>query len=139
MDITSMHVILILAVVCILGIMWTLTRNLKSHPKAAIIIVTAILIFFITGATIIKTFKDYDTYITASQGVLISNITFAIFLDFSVLIIGGLFLYLANQMYLVEQLEEEKIEEARKKAAEKIKDAEEYSAPFKSSIKKNNH
>ncbi len=123
---TYLNFIIGVAVCCLLGMFWFIKGNIKKSPKATIIITMAILIFLITGVTIVKTYRDYTTYISNAQGVIISNVAFAIFLDFSVLIIGGLFLYLANQVYLADQanrFEQGKIAEAKKKAAEIIKNA----------------
>ncbi len=113
-----LYYISFLAVFCLVCLLWFIRNNLKTRPKATIIVTMAILIFFITGATILKTYSDYKTYISDIQGVLVSNITFAVFLDFSVLLIGGLFLYLANQVYVADEFETKKIAEAKKKAAE---------------------
>ena len=123
---TYLNFVIGVAVCCLLGMFWFIKGNIKKSPKSTIIITMAVLIFMITGATTIKTYRDYTTYISNAQGVIISNVAFAIFLDFSVLIIGGLFLYLANQMYLADQsnqFEQEKITDAKKKAAEIIKKA----------------
>ncbi len=123
---TYLNFIIGVAVCCLLGMFWFIKGNIKERPKSTIIITMAVLIFLITGATIIKTYRDYTSYISNAQGVIISNVAFAIFLDFSVLIIGGLFLYLANQMYLADQADQfaqGKITDAKKQAAEIIKDA----------------
>ncbi len=123
---TYLNFIIGVAVCCLLGMFWFIKGNIKERPKPTIIITMAVLIFLITGATIIKTYRDYTTYISNAQGVIISNVAFAIFLDFSVLIIGGLFLYLANQAYLADQanqFEQGKITDAKKKAAEIVKNA----------------
>lgn len=98
---------------------------MKSEPKKTIILTMVFLIFLITLAITVKTYKDYTVYISASQEVIISNIAFALFLDFTVLIIGGLFLYLANQFYLPDKLAQAKVEEAKKQAEEKIKETDE--------------
>jgi len=118
---TYLNFIIGVAVCCLLGMFWFIKGNIKESPKSTIIITMAVLIFLITGVTIAKTYRDYTTYISNAQGVIISNVAFALFLDFSVLIIGGLFLYLANQIYLADQFEQEKIAEAREKAAEIVK------------------
>lgn len=60
--------------------------------------------------TILKTYMDYQLFIDKDlSSKVLSNISFAVFLDFSVLIIGGLFLYLSNQFYVASVEEERKI------------------------------
>jgi glucan phosphoethanolaminetransferase (alkaline phosphatase superfamily) len=82
-------------------IIWPLRQHLKKNPKATIVLTMAALIFIITTFTIVKTYGDYKDFLAniASHEIIISNIVFALFLDFSILMIGGLFLYLANQLY----------------------------------------
>ncbi|MBI5789695.1 MAG: hypothetical protein HZA78_12660 [Candidatus Schekmanbacteria bacterium] len=125
-----MYILAGIAVCCLMVIAWLLKNNLKKRPRPTIIIIMALLIFMITTATIAKTSRDYKEYIAERHGVMITNITFAVFLDFSVLIIGGLFLYLANEIYLTDKIEEEKLDEAKKLAEEKLREAEEYVKPF---------
>ncbi len=84
-----------------LGLFWFMIRNVKNNPKTTIIITMAGLIFLITILTIVKTYTDYQQFINnpAASSVLLTNLSLALFLDFSILMIGGLFLYLTNQLY----------------------------------------
>jgi glucan phosphoethanolaminetransferase (alkaline phosphatase superfamily) len=90
-------------------IIWPLRKNLTRNPKLTIILTMAALIFIITIFTIIKTYRDYQDFLVniTSHEVIISNIVFALFLDFSILMIGGLFLYLANQLYTSDFIKQE--------------------------------
>lgn len=95
----------VIAIVFVIVVLFVVIRSLRKHLKenirATIVLTMAALIFVITVITIIKTYHDYQNFLAniTSHDVIISTIVFALFLDFSVLIIGGLFLYLANQLY----------------------------------------
>ncbi|MFQ5647086.1 MAG: hypothetical protein ACE5GM_09160, partial [bacterium] len=87
-----------------------LRNHLRKRSRSTIIIIMAIIIFTITMITILKTYMDYQLFIDKDlSSKVLSNISFAVFLDFSVLIIGGLFLYLSNQFYVASVEEERKI------------------------------
>ncbi len=97
-----MNVMMVFFIVAVLFlVIWPFRQHLKTNFKATIVLTMAALIFIITTIAIIKTYQDYQNFLTniTSHDVIISNIVFALFLDFSILMIGGLFLYLANQLY----------------------------------------
>ena len=89
-------------------IFWLLRKHINKHPKLTITITMAGLIFAISLGTIAKTYLDYKEFLELGNvpSRLISNVVFALFLDFTVLIIGGLFLYIANQLYLSDILKD---------------------------------
>jgi glucan phosphoethanolaminetransferase (alkaline phosphatase superfamily) len=102
MDSTNFNVVVVAFIAIVLFlVVWPLRRQLKKNSKAAIVLTMAALIFIITTIAIVKTYQDYQAFLAniASSDVIISTIVFALFLDFSILMIGGLFLYLANQLY----------------------------------------
>ncbi len=96
----NLAVIIFIAVVLFL-VVWPFRQHLKTNFKATIVLTMAALIFIITTIAIVKTYQDYQDFLAniTSHQVIISTIVFALFLDFSILMIGGLFLYLANQLY----------------------------------------
>ncbi len=95
-------IIIFFVLAIIAAAIWPLRKNLKKNFKGTLIVTMALLIFSITIFTVIKTYWDYKNFLAniASHELIMSNIAFAVFLDFSILIIGGLFLYLANQLYI---------------------------------------
>ena len=101
----------ILGVVLLL-LLWLMRSHLKRSPKVTITITMAGLIFAINVAVLVKTYMDYKLFLAMENAPsrLIPNIAFAVFLDFTVLIIGGLFLYIANQLYLSDYVQDAKPE-----------------------------
>jgi amino acid transporter len=104
-------------------------RYLRENLKATIVLTMAALIFIITVITIVKTYHDYQNFLAniTSHQVIISTIAFALFLDFSILMIGGLFLYLANQLYTSDFIASESQRQSSRPATE-----QEQSQPHKS-------
>ena len=97
----------ILGIVLLL-LLWLTRSHIKRSPKVTVTITMAGLIFVINVAVLVKTYLDYKQFLAMDNAShrLIPNIAFAIFLDFTVLIIGGLFLYIANQLYLSDYMKD---------------------------------
>ena len=102
MSFATVNVIAVVFIALVLFFLsWSLRQHLKKNLKATIVLTMAALIFIITTLTIVKTYQDNQDFLAniTSHEVIISTVAFALFLDFSILMIGGLFLYLANQLY----------------------------------------
>lgn len=119
----NLMVIAFIAVVLFAAV-WSLRRHLRKNIKATIVLTMAALIFIITTVSLVKTYRDYQDYLVniTSHEVITSNIIVALFLDFSVLMIGGLFLYLANQLYLSDFVESD----AKKSISESLSEQKQH-------------
>ncbi len=127
----NLLVIAFVAVVLFIAI-WSLRRHLRKNLKATIVLTMAALIFIITTVSLVKTYRDYQDYLIniASHEVITSNIIVALFLDFSVLMIGGLFLYVANLLYLSDFVEPE----AKKSISESLSEQKQSSKQTRHSL-----
>lgn len=83
---------------------WNFKKNAKEKPQSSVITTLAIFVFLILILMALKTYNDYNLYITAQQDI---NVLYALITDILVLIIGGCILYLNNFMYL-NSVDEEK-------------------------------
>ena len=95
--------------IILITLVWLNRNRLKQSPKLTITITMAVLIFAINLAVVVKTYFDYKKFLEMENASiqLIPNLAFAVFLDLTVLVIGGLFLYIANQLYISGYMKDE--------------------------------